>query len=114
VLDSHLLSIIVGDGVRLCNYPFNYPDQCFHDPRRTPARNQCVIPLQYPVAVHIGNTRQGHHGQLMIDYVQRLKKSPDTLLRVSGTTNTMHSLCVLLTVPMSDNVRASECVHRSA
>lgn len=26
----HLLLNIVGEGVLLCNYPFNYPDRCFH------------------------------------------------------------------------------------
>lgn len=76
MLVSHLLSIIVGDGVRLCNYPFNYPDQCFHYPLRTPARNQCGIPPQYLVAVHIGNTLHGHRGHLMIELRSMLKKKP--------------------------------------
>jgi hypothetical protein len=32
VLTGHLLIIIVGQAVPLCNYPFNYSDQYFHYP----------------------------------------------------------------------------------
>lgn len=117
MLVSHLLSIIVGDGVRLCNYPFNYPDQCFHYPRRTPARNQCVIPPQYPVAGHIGNMRHGHHGQLMIELRSTLKKKPRH--PVTGIGDNEHHAFTLRAAYGPDErqrayigVRTSECVKR--
>ncbi|TDN59274.1 hypothetical protein B0G77_8473 [Paraburkholderia sp. BL10I2N1] len=38
MLIGHLLMTIVGEDVQLCNYPFNYSDQCFHYLSHTAAR----------------------------------------------------------------------------
>jgi hypothetical protein len=74
------------------------------------ARNGRVIAPQYAVAVHIGNARHERHGELTIALRSTLKKNPDTLFRVPGPTDTMHSLHMLLTVRVSDDVPTPACV----